>query len=239
MRYALPQVLTPELPRDPARYRETLETLPELQSLRITDEDRTRARQYVERRQRESLRVSAQTQAEYLASLDIVVQIEAASERTLARVHQLFQRTNQFNLTGKRYDVASLASRATAPDWRIYSIRVQDRFGDHGLVASTVVAMQPELWSIDNLVMSCRVIGYGVEDALLAHVAAEARRAGARWLNGLFVQTAKNAPARDFYERSSFTHDRSSTDGESWRRDLSEGTLPMPAWVTMRGSDDT
>lgn len=234
MRQAHPQVLTPELPRDPARYRELLESLPELHVLTITEEDRTRTRQYVQRRQREHLRVTAQTPEGYLASLEIAAAIDTASDRTLPRVHQLFQRTNQFNLTGKRYEPGVLAARAKDAAWRIYTAQVSDRFGDHGLVASAVVEAKPGAWKIENFVMSCRVIGYGIEDALLARVAADARAANAQCVIGQIATLPKNAPARDFFSRNAFTRQPAPDEPQSWRRDIGANAMRTPAWITVR-----
>jgi len=239
MRQALPQVLTPEMPRDPALYRETLERLPELQALTVTDEDRSRTRQYVERRRREMLRVSTQSVEEYLGSLGIVAEMARVSDRTLARVHQLFQRTNQFNLTGRRYELGALAVRADEVDWRIYTTQVSDRFGDHGLVATALVHVTPESWVIENLVMSCRVIGYGVENALLARLGADAREARARWLVGEFIATPKNAPARDFYQRNAFVRDPEDGDPERWRRDLARDAPTSPPWIAVKSANGT
>jgi FkbH-like protein len=234
MRQALPQVLTPEMPRDPALYRSTLEGLPELQVLAVTEEDRTRTQQYAERRQRADLRLATATLDDYLASLEIVALMGAASARTLPRVHQLFQRTNQFNLTGRRYDIGVLSARADDAGWRIYTAQVQDRFGDHGLVASALVQRAGEAWIIENFVMSCRVIGYGVEDALLGQVGADAWDDHARWLLGEFMTTAKNVPARDFYPRNGFVRDADGGEVERWRRDLAGGPPPLPSWITVR-----
>ena len=231
MRQTFPQVLTPDMPRDPALYRETLENLPELQTLTITEEDQSRTRLYVERRQRETLRVASQTLEEYLRSLEMVVETERASERTLSRIHQLFQRTNQFNLTTRRYDPGVLAARAAAPTWRVYTTRVSDRFGDHGLVAAAVVQCTEHAWNVENFVMSCRVIGYGVETALLARIAAEARECGARHLVGEFIPSTKNAPARDFYARNGFRPDSDEKGIERWRRDLADGGPATPEWI--------
>jgi FkbH-like protein len=237
MRQALPQVLTVEMPRDPARYRETLERLPELQTMTVTTEDRARTQQYAERRQREQLRVAAQSLDEYLGSLGIVVEMAPASERTLPRVHQLFQRTNQFNLTGRRYELGTLASRAGDPAWRVYTTHVSDRFGDHGLVATAVVRLSADAWEIENLVMSCRVIGYGIENALLARLAADARTASARWLIGEFIPTAKNAPARDFFSHSAFVRDGAGAPSERWRRDLVRAAVTPPPWITVKAAN--
>jgi FkbH-like protein len=235
MRQTLPQVLTPDMPKDPALYRETLEALAELQVLTVTEEDRTRTRQYVERRQREQLRVTAQTPEGYLASLEIVADIGTVSDRTLARVHQLFLRTNQFNLTGRRYELGALSARAGGDGWRIYTTHVSDRFGDHGLVATAVVHVTPETWTIDNLVMSCRVIGYGVEDALLARLATDARESNASALSGEFIPSPKNAPARDFYARNAFERD-GAAGAERWRKDLSI-EVASPAWISVRSTN--
>ena len=232
MRQTYPQVLTPELPRDPALYRETLESLPELQVLSITEEDQSRTRMYVERRQRETLRVESQTVEEYLHSLDMVVETDEASERTISRIHQLFQRTNQFNLTARRYDAGVLATRMSEPAWRVYGTRVNDRFGDHGLVAAAVVQRVPGAWKIESLVMSCRVIGYGVETALLARIAADARESGAERLIGEFIPSAKNAPARDFYERNAFERTASENDIMQWQCDLATRAPVAPAWIS-------
>jgi FkbH-like protein len=233
MRQTLPQVLTPEMPRDPALYRQTLESLPELQVLTVTEEDRTRTLQYAERRQREQLRVSTQSMDEYLRSLGVSARIATASDRTMSRVHQLFQRTNQFNLTTRRYEPGELSARAADPGWRVFTASVSDRFGDHGLVAAAVVQVTPSVWSIENLVMSCRVIGYGVEDALLAHIAGKASGGGAGALAGQFIPSKKNAPARDFYERHAFARERGSDTGERWTRDIITQPMTLPAWITV------
>ena len=238
MRATLPQVLTVELPRDPAQYRDALERLPELQVLSVTAEDRDRTQQYASRRQRESLRVTAQSLGAYLASLDIQAEVAAASERTLPRVHQLFQRTNQFNLTARRYELGALAERAGQAQWRVYTTQVRDRFGDHGLVATAVVHVTPEAWTVDNLVMSCRVIGYGVEDALLAHLCAEAHGAGARWVLGEHIVTKKNAPARDFYARNAFERQDDANGAERWRREVTTDPPAVPPWIALRHGND-
>jgi FkbH-like protein len=237
MRQALPQVLTIEMPRDPALYRDTLERLPELQTLVVTDEDRARTRQYAERRQREQLRVTAESVEEYLGSLGIVAEVARASERTLPRIQQLFQRTNQFNLTGRRYELGTLTAHAGENGWRVYATQVRDRFGDHGLVATALVRVTPDAWAIDNLVLSCRVIGYGVENALLAQVGADARSANARWLTGEFIATAKNAPARDFFARNAFLRDPENGTAEHWRRDVAKETPAAPAWITVKAAE--
>ncbi|MEO8448394.1 MAG: HAD-IIIC family phosphatase [Gemmatimonadota bacterium] len=231
MRQLVPQVLTVEMPRDPALYRETLEALPQLQALAVTAEDRQRIGQYRANRQREQRRVSTASLDEYLLSLEVTVEIGPVTEPLFARVAQLFQRTNQFNVTTRRYDVAQLQKLAGDPAWRGFTLKAGDRFGDHGLVAVALARVGQDTWTVDSFLMSCRVIGYGIETALLATISAEAAKLGASALEGEFIVSKKNVPARDIYERHGFIrHDL--VDGvERWRRDLADGGIAFPPWI--------
>lgn len=235
MRRALPQVLTPELPADPARYRAVVEALPQLSSLVVTDTDRKRSEQYRAKRRREQELARATTLEDYLASLQMEVTISAASDRDLPRLHQLIQRTNQFNLTSRRYDFGQLASLARDGAWRCYVLRARDRFGDHGLVAAALARAGGSTWTVDTLLMSCRVIGYGVETALIAFLSRQAATAGATRLAGEYVPTAKNAPAREFYDRHGFIRQGRADGAEFWTRDLGDGGVAFPSWIALGG----
>ena len=232
MRQAFPRVLVPDLPHDPALLRPTIELIPELQSLAVTEEDRERVAQYRSIGERKRARTESVSLADYLQSLGIEVQVSLADEAALPRIGQLFQRTNQFNLTARRYEPAELAACARDPRCRLYALRARDRFGDHGLVATALVRQTPAAWTIDSLLMSCRVIGYGVETALLAALSADARAAAVPALIGEFIATAKNAPARDFYARHGFAPDSEGSDGtERWRWELAQGSVAHPEWI--------
>ena len=238
MRSVLPTVLTVELPTDPSLYRETLEMLPQLQALVVTDEDRSRVEQYRAKQQREEVRASAQSMEEYLQSLGIAVEIALASNSTIQRIHQLFQRTNQFNLTTRRYDEAQFVRFIKDPGVRIYALQARDRFGDHGLVAAALVRTGNEQWLIDSFLMSCRVIGYGVETALLAHIWGQAKEARVKVLLGDYIETPKNVPAKEFYSRHGFTVDGQKVDEKLVRYRLStEGSVLVPQWIKMEVSD--
>ncbi|HXI21550.1 MAG TPA: HAD-IIIC family phosphatase, partial [Gemmatimonadales bacterium] len=204
MRQLLPEVLTVDLPTDPARYRATVESLPQLQTLVVTEEDRGRVQQYRANRERERARDGSASLEDYLGSLGIVVEVRRAAGDDLARIHQLFQRTNQFNLTTRRYDLGQVTGFASDPGTVLLTARTRDRFGDHGLVAVALARTGRPAWTIDSFLMSCRVIGYGVESAVLSVVSRLAREAGATELVGELIPTKKNAPARDFYGRHGF-----------------------------------
>jgi FkbH-like protein len=153
------------------------------------------------------------------------------NDSTLARVAQLTQKTNQFNLTTRRYTEQQVADMAKCPGWRIWSLRVADRYADNGLVAVAIAQVKGEICEIDTFLMSCRVIGRTVETAFLAHLAADARTQGARWLQGWFLPTKKNAPAQDFYREHRFEVAEESPAGALWRLDLSQSQVQTPEWI--------
>ncbi len=243
MRQVFPRVLTVDLPHDPALYRSTIELLPQLQSLVVTEEDRGRVDQYRSIRERKLAREHSTSLSDYLESLDIQVTIARADDASLPRLLQVFQRTNQFNLTTRRYELAELTSFARdAERFGFYTLRARDRFGDHGLVAAALVRKEPQAWIVDSMILSCRVIGYGVETALLAAVAAAGRAQGVTRLVGEYIETKKNAPARDFYARHGFTEreaagpataDGSSAPVHLWHLDLGSTAVEPPSWIAV------
>ncbi len=233
MRRVLPDVLTPELPPDPARYRQTIEILPQLQTLVVTEADVARSDQYRTRRQRNREQNEAASLDEHLGSLAVTVQVTPVGDRILARVHQLLQRTNQFNLTTRRYDATQLAELMRNPCARLYAAAARDRFGDHGLVATAIVRVAGECWVIDSFVMSCRAIGYGVESALLSAITTDAGEQGALDVVGELIETPRNVPARDFYARHGFAPNGTVNGSAAWHHSLARGAVPPPAWITL------
>ncbi len=239
VRSELPQVLTPELPVDPAGFRRALlELIDVFDTLALTQEDRQRNQLYAEQRARQAAERQLQDNGsldDYLANLEIVVDIEAANVVTLPRIAQLTGKTNQFNLTTRRYTEADIA-RKEALGCKIFGARVKDRFGDNGLTG--VLIAQPDLddvWMIDTFLLSCRVMGRGVETALLTWVADEARRAGARRLQGWYLPTEKNAVVRSCYQDHGFNQVEAGSDGRTlWELDLAHSAGQVPAWISVR-----
>ena len=232
MRQAFPRVLVPDLPHDPALYRSVIELEPTLQTLVVTAEDRGRREQYQAIRERNVAKSESKSLASYLESLAIEVEILAADDGQLPRLLQLFQRTNQFNLTTRRFELGELAACARDPRCRLLALKARDRFGDHGLVAAALVRKERGEWRIDSFLMSCRVIGYGIETAFLSAIASEAEGEVAA-LVGEFIPTKKNAPARDFYPRHGFVRvgDEGGSGSEHWRLELGRGGVAWPQWI--------
>jgi FkbH-like protein len=222
MRQSFPEVECLLVPEDPAELVGRFRALDCFDSLAVTDEDAGRAEMLraEERRRELSARVSPEA---FLASLELEVELFDAGEAHLARVAQLVNKTNQFNLTTRRRTADELSALA---GHRLLGARVRDRFGEYGLTAVMIVETQPRSWRLDTFLVSCRVLGRGVETALLHGVCAEARRAGAVELTAVFVPTAKNAVAADFLPRHGF----SRRDDGSWALSL-EPLPPAPAHV--------
>src|SRR5262249_16191429 len=135
----------------------------------------------------------------YLRSLELVVRVRKASSEDVARVAQLTQKTNQFNITTIRRSEAEIAALVPDERARVWGRDGSDRFGGYGLTGVPMrVVKDAESVELDTFLMSCRVLGRGVETAILSVVAEEAKRIGARRIAARFVPTAKNAPAKEF-----------------------------------------
>jgi FkbH-like protein len=147
-----------------------------------------------------------------------------------ARIAQLIQKSNQFNLTTKRYgelDIAAIEGDASRIGWQV---RLRDRFADHGMISVVVVDKGEGAWAIDSWLMSCRVLERGVEAAIIRELADAARRAGAGELLGAYRPTPRNALVKDLYSRLGFEPAAYLDDGSSlWRLDLSRAAFETPA----------
>ncbi|HYC33286.1 MAG TPA: hypothetical protein VEB59_13430, partial [Gemmatimonadales bacterium] len=164
----------------------------------------------------------------FLRGLGLRVQIEPAADSTMPRVVQLFAKTNQFNLTTRRHDEATLRRKIAAGEWRVYTMQVADRFGDFGLTGVAVVAPAGRVWHLESFLMSCRVIGKSVETALIARIAEDARRADAAALTAEFIDSGRNQVAAMFLTNHGF----SPTDTRRWERSLSQPGPDWPEWIS-------
>jgi FkbH-like protein len=229
-----PEVMVLEVPADPASYARALREWPVFERLSLSAEDRERGKFYAQDRQRAELEQSTGSLEDFYRSLEQEAQIGEVTPATLARVAQLTQKTNQFNMTTKRYTEAEIAALAKDKDWLIRWIRVRDRFGDNGIIGVVMGRLAGEgLFEIDNFLLSCRVIGRTVETAILANVLGHARAMGASRVGGYFLPTKKNAPAKDFYRQHNFTLVSETSGNQRWEMDLATSTVDAPPWVKL------
>jgi FkbH-like protein len=233
VRQMLPEVMVLDLPADPSRYRQTLEYSSDFELLALTKEDESRVGQYRAMEQRRALRAAATSLGEYLRSLDLHVQVRCAGPQDVTRIAQMCNRTNQFNLTTRRYQVADIARLMSSGEHLVYALAVTDKFSDHGVTGAAIVVVNGGTWRIDTFLMSCRVMGLGVEDAFIASLARDAEARGVRALQGEYIPTRKNVPCRDFYGRMGFSLLGNTTTCQLWELDIGESKIRVPEWITM------
>ncbi|HVN63283.1 MAG TPA: HAD-IIIC family phosphatase, partial [Candidatus Binataceae bacterium] len=172
----LPEVSVLELPDNPMAFASVIRRHPSLERLTLSSEDRERARYYRDQRERVSLQESASSLEEFLRSLSQTMRIEPVNDATRRRVAQLTQKTNQFNLTTHRYSEQQISDISGEPGSEVYSVQVQDRFGDNGIVGVIILRKAEANCEIDTFLLSCRVLGRTLETAMLAFILDRARK---------------------------------------------------------------
>jgi FkbH-like protein len=228
MRSAHPEVTSILLPPEPADIVTTLQKLAVLDRIDISDEDRKRADMMREEQGREAF-ASQVSHDEFLQALALRLDLFAAQPEDLGRITQLVNKTNQFNLTTKRRTLDEMRALAHSPDHRIYGLRVSDKFGEYGLTGAVIIEIPLDdrrIWDIDTLLLSCRVLGRGVETGLVAALAGDARAAGAVEFTATFLPTKKNALAATFLPDHGFT----SIGDTRWRLPLADAA-DVPAHI--------
>lgn len=231
VRSQLPEVAVIELGDDPMTFADALRRTPVFERLSLSEEDRLRGRMYAEQRLRSELQTAAGSLEEYYRSLQMAVEITGVTPANLTRLAQLTQKTNQFNLTTRRYSEQQVKDFADSPDAGVAAIRVRDRFGDNGIVGVAIFRRDGDALEIDSFLLSCRVIGRSVETAFLAHLAEQARARGLSRLTASFIPTRKNAPAKDFLPAHGFTCTRPGEAESRWELDLASAGLEWPPFI--------
>jgi FkbH-like protein len=221
VRRELPMVSVPELPEDPTLYPATLADAGYFESLHLTQEDFGRAGQYQANAQRGSLLASATDLDGYLRSLEMRALWSRFDKVGQVRIVQLINKTNQFNLTTRRVADEEIAALIEDDRALTLQIRLTDTFGDNGIIAIVAGSFVPGTRDIrlDTWLMSCRVLGRGMEEETLNLVAEQATALGAERLIGVYRPTAKNGMVRDHYSRLGFT-----LEGDDW-------VLPLDGWT--------
>jgi FkbH-like protein len=205
VRMRLPQVAVPECGETPWETLCALRRGMYFESVAITEEDLRRHESYHSNAARAAAQRSAPSLESFLIGLEMAVRHGPVDAQTLPRVAQLINKTNQFNLTGRRYTEDQVKAMAASPDWWCRWFRLADRFGDHGLIGVILAERSPPEWRIDTWLMSCRVLGRQMEEFMSACVLSAARAAGAATVAGWYIPTEKNALVRDLYPRMGFS----------------------------------
>ena len=229
VRAYLPMVTVPELANDPAEYIRTLAAGRYFEAWSLSEEDRLRAASYAVDTQREQLQHSAGSVTEYLRELRMVCTHGSFDEMTLPRVAQLVGKTNQFNLTSRRHSLEELRRFSQNEKNWTHWFRLQDRFGDSGIVGVIVAVDDGEAnWRIDTLLMSCRVMGRGMEQFMIRTLVTEAKERGIDRLLGVYRPTPKNSIVAEFYAIVAFRRRDGNDAHQNFDLDVKKAQLVAP-----------
>jgi FkbH-like protein len=220
VRSLVPEVEVPELPESPKEYARFLNGLPYFTSLVITDEDKMRGNLYVTERLRKEEEKQHGTKEDFLKGLSLELSIYKNDTSCLSRLSQLTEKTNQFNIAKHPLTEAEIQSYMESSEYEVYHGRLQDTFGDYGVIIFAVVKKSSETWHIESLLMSCRVFGRGVEDAFFSRILKDAIEEGITSITIAYSASEKNAPAKEFIDKY-FTNLSYAVGGNAI----------MPSWI--------
>lgn len=227
---AVPEVTTLQVPEETALLPDLIASSGLWRNMKVSAEDLARTDMILQEAGRKQA-AATMSREEFLASLELVIDYIEVGEEHVGRVAQLTNKTNQFNLTTIRRSEAEVRALLADDEYVVRAMRVGDKFGDYGLVGVAVLHATPDagVWEVDTLLMSCRVLGRGIETAFIATLAAEAAKRGATTLLGRYIPTQKNPLVAELWPNHGFT---SVGDG-LFRAEIGEIT-PAPAHVAIR-----
>ena len=224
----LPQVHTVDLPHDPSEFVNILQNLNEFSVLNITHEDQQRGKMYTEQRKRTELEKSSTDLQGFLKQLNLKISIKNANEFSIPRISQLTLKTNQFNLTTKRYQESDIKKFSQDASYIVGCAQVEDKFGDNGITGAFIVHKENQKeWSLDTFLLSCRVMGREVEKGILSHIINKAKEIGVERLKAQFIPTAKNKPTEDFLPNCGF-----EKEGDHWVYNI-KSQFVIPDFLTV------
>ena len=166
---------------------------------------------YAQQRERTKLEKSVSNIDDFLRDLDIRVNIKKSNDYLIPRISQLTLKTNQFNLTTKRYQEEEIRDLSNNKRFIVGCAQVLDKFGDNGITGVFIVDKNAKSWNIDTFLLSCRIMGRGVENAILSQILPDAKVQGVDEVTAQFIPTQKNKPAENFLSDNGF-----EKEGNSW-----------------------
>ena len=235
VRQSLPDVAVPELPEDPALYALALSAPGYFDTIAFSAEDRVRAAFYEGNARRAALKEDVVDIEAYLRSLQMEITFQPFDEVGRARIAQLINKSNQFNLTTRRYTAAEVAQMEQDPNCFTLQVRLLDKIGDNGMISVAICrSAGPRVWEIDTWLMSCRVLGRRVEETLLSEICHHAETAGVKEIIGVYVPTSRNALVRDHYQKLGFAKISADASGTTKWKLILPVKSPEPPMVVKR-----
>ena len=228
---SLPEVLVVELQNDSSQFAQIITEMKEFDVLKITEEDVKRNEMYLVQKKRTELKNKIVDFDEFLKQMNIEVNIKKANSFTIPRISQLTLKTNQFNLTTKRYQQEEISSFSSDKDRIVECVQVSDKFGDNGITGVYIIEKKDSKeWIIDTFLLSCRIMGRKVEEAMLYQIIEKAKNLGIKRIKGKFIPTKKNKPAENFYSDYGF-----KKEGGYWVFNTEQG-IKKPEQIKLRNN---
>ena len=215
MRMELPEVAVPEFPEDSSKLEAFMLDVAHRYFLQIkaTGEDAKKTEQYAAEAVRKEARTAFNSRDDYLRSLGMNLTVESIGEKNALRASQLTRKTNQFNLTSRRYTEGEMREIASSDEYRAYIGELVDRYGDYGKVILAITRVSGDSADIDTFLMSCRAMEREVETAFIRAVEDELLKTGVRHITARYAPTEKNYPAASFLKRAGYGKISVSEDG--------------------------
>jgi len=211
LRMGIPEINTIELPKDPSSYAQILRNLNDFNILKITKDDVQRKIMYSQEQNRQKLESSTKNLNEYLKKLDIKIKIKLDNEFSISRISQLILKTNQFNLTTKRYQEEEIKEFVEDKTMIVGCSEVDDKFGENGITNVFIIKIKSNEWIIDTFLLSCRIMGRGIEEGIIGKILEIAKNKGIKKITATFIPTEKNKPAENFLKNYGFKKEK-----ENW-----------------------
>ena len=216
VRQELPMVSVIELGSEPACYPARIANSGVFEHLPLNSDDRSRADSYKARAVGAAHAATIDNYDDYLQSLKMTISVSRFDAIGRSRIAQLINKSNQFNLTTRRYSEMDVQRFEESPaEFLCWQVRLDDAFGQHGIISVLIVRKLPEVWTIDTWLMSCRVLARGVEETLMNILMQDAREAGVQNIIGEYVPTPRNAVVADLYSRMGFASIGTDPSGTS------------------------
>ncbi|MDT8420523.1 MAG: HAD-IIIC family phosphatase [Desulfuromonadales bacterium] len=231
VRQMLPQVRTYLVPGNPENIPRFVDEMIEFEKLMILADDRNKTRQYQQERKREELKGTVGDLSDYLQSLETELEIRVATQHDLNRVQQLFAKTNQFNVTTKRYSMAEVERFHAGDGWELGVAAARDKFGDLGIIGLYLLHLVGSLVEIDSFILSCRAMGRGIETAMMNHI--KLQHAEAASFTARYFPTSKNMPVKNFFPEQGFEVVEKNAEQVVYSLDMKENKMLDCTWINV------
>ena len=228
----LPAVAVIELTKSAPLMKKQIQELAYFDSLAFSTEDKKRNEMYASDQNRKQLLSESNSLEEYLKGLDLAVTIAEVGTDEIPRASQLTQKTNQFNLTTKRYSVADIEKFVSSKDHDVLFMRLADKVSDLGIIGVAIIEYGDTQAHLDSLLMSCRALGRGAETAFLSSIVSKVKERKVNKLSGEYIKTAKNAQVADLYLKNGFKEsEKISKHHIKYTFLLAEANITSPTWI--------